>query len=211
QEAKEEEVRAQYDAAWGQSQAKAQQLAQQLGRETAALARLQDEARHLTLRTHAAGRLLVQSPEDLPGRHLKQGDVVGYLHTPEAPLVRLVVPQSDVDPVRLDTRAVEVRLAQDTGSRWSATLARSTPSAVHQLPSPVLGTKGGGPQQTDPRDEKGLNTLESVFEFELILPPEVPHDFLGSRVHVRFEHAPEPIGWRMGRALRRVFLSHFNT
>lgn len=211
QEAKADEVRAQYDAAWGQSQAKAQQLEQQLARETASLERLQDDARRLTLRTHAAGTLLVQSPEDLPGRYLKQGDVVGYLHTPEAPLVRLVVPQSEVDPVRLDTRAVEVRLVQDTASRFDATLTRSTPGAVHQLPSPVLGSKGGGPAQTDPRDDKGLTTLESVFEFELLLPANVPHDFLGSRVHVRFEHDPEPIAWRMGRAVRRLLLSHFDT
>jgi putative peptide zinc metalloprotease protein len=211
QEAKAEELRAQYDAAWGTSQAKAQQLEQQLGRETATLARLQDEASHLTLRAQVAGLLLLQAPEDLPGRYLKKGDVVGYLRTPEAPLVRMVVPQSDVDAVRLDARAVEVRLVQDTAVRWPATLSRSSPSAVHQLPSPVLGAKGGGPVQTDPRDEKGLATLESVFEFELQLPAAVPHDYLGSRVHVRFEHSPEPIGWRLGRALRRVFLSHFGT
>jgi putative peptide zinc metalloprotease protein len=211
QEAKDDELQAQYDAAWGQSQSKAQQIEQQLGRETAALARLQDEASRLTLRTHAAGTLLVQDPEDLPGRYLKQGDVVGYLHTPDAALVRLVVSQSEVDAVRLDTRSVEVRMVQATESPWRATLARSTPGAVHQLPSAVLGTTGGGPQPTDPRDDKGLTTLESVFEFELLLPPEAPHDFLGSRVHVRFDHAPEPIGWRIGRAVRRLFLSQFST
>lgn len=210
QEAKAEEVRAQYDAAWGQSQSKAQQLEQQLARETASLERLQDDARRLTLRTQASGTLLLQSPEDLPGRYLKQGDVVGYLHTPDEPLVRLVVPQSEVDPVRLQTRAVEVRLVQDTALRFDATLARSMPGAVHQLPSAVLGSKGGGPEQTDPRDDKGLTTLESVFEFELLLPADVPHEFLGSRVHVRFEHDPEPIAWRLGRSVRRLFLSHFD-
>jgi putative peptide zinc metalloprotease protein len=211
QDAKAEELRVQVDAAWGQSQAKVQQLEQQLAREKASLARLQDEARRLTLRTHAAGTLLVQSPEDLPGRYLKQGDVVGYLHTADAALVRLVVPQGEVDPVRQDTRAVEIRPAQDTSVRWTATLARSAPAAVHQLPSPVLGAKGGGPMPTDPRDDKGLATLESVFEFELLLPPQATHDFLGSRVHVRFEHEPEPIGWRIGRAVRRLFLSQFST
>jgi len=211
QQAKAEEVRAQYDAAWGPSQSKAQQLAQQLAREAASLERLQDEARRLTLRTHAAGTLLVQSPEDLPGRYLKQGDVVGYLHTSDAPLVRLVVPQSEVDPVRLDTQGVEIRLVQDTAALFKATLARSTPGAVHQLPSAVLGSKGGGTAQTDPRDEKGLATVESVFEFELLLPSHLSHDFLGSRVHVRFEHPPEPVAWRLWRAVRRLFLSHFDT
>ena len=211
QDAKAEELRAQHDAAWGGPQAKAQQLAQQLGRELATLARLQDEARHLTLRSHAAGTLLIAAADDLPGRYLKQGEVVGYLLTADLPRVRLVVPQSEVDAVRLDTRSVEVRLVLATAQRWPAELVRSAPAAVRQLPSPALGGKGGGATATDPRDDKGLATLESQFEFELRLPQAVPHEFLGSRVHVRFEHAPEPIGWRAWRALRRVFLSHFNT
>jgi putative peptide zinc metalloprotease protein len=211
QEAKTEELQAQYDAAWSSSQAKAQQFEQQLAREKASLDRLIDEASRLTLRTHAAGTLLLDAPEDLPGRYLKQGDVVGHLRTADAPLVRLVVPQAEVDAVRLDSRGVEVRLVQASGEGWAASLARATPAAVRQLPSAALGAKGGGPLPSDPRDDKGLATLESVFEFELLLGAEVPHEFLGSRVHVRFAHAPEPIGWRMVRALRRVFLSQFST
>ena len=54
-------------------------------------------------------------------------------------------------------------------------------------------------------------TLESLFEFELALPDTVRADYLGSRVYVRFEHPPEPIGLRMWQALRRLFLSQFST
>jgi putative peptide zinc metalloprotease protein len=62
----------------------------------------------------------------------------------------------------------------------------------------------------DPHDDKGMRTLESLFEFELALPDAVRADYLGSRVHVRFEHPPEPIGVRMWQALRRLFLSQFH-
>jgi putative peptide zinc metalloprotease protein len=210
QQAKADELQVRLDAAWGQSQAKAQQFEQQLAQEQAALARLQDEARNLTLRTRAAGVFLLESAADLPGRFLKQGDVVGYLRTADAPLVRLVVPQSEVDAVHLDTRHAEVRMAQDSGTRWDATLLRLAPAAVHQLPSAALGPRGGGELATDPRDDKGLTTLDALFEFELRLPQEVPHELLGSRVLVRFEHSPEPVGWRAGRALRRLFLSKFS-
>jgi putative peptide zinc metalloprotease protein len=41
------------------------------------------------------------------------------------------------------------------------------------------------------------------------LPAEAPQALLGSRVQVRFEHAPEPLAWRVGRSLRRLLLSHF--
>jgi len=210
QQARVEEVQVRLDAAWGQSQAKAQQLEQQLAQEHAGLARQQDEARQLTLRTRAAGVFLLESPDDLPGRYLKQGDVVGYLRTQDAPIVRLVVPQSDVDAVRQDTQSAEVRMAQRSAQRWDAKLLRLAPAAVHQLPSAALGARGGGDFATDPGDEKGLSTLDALFELELLLPMEVPHELLGSHVLVRFEHSPEPLGWRAARALRRLFLSRFS-
>ena len=208
QMARVEEMGAQYDAAWGSSQARAQQLEQEMAREQASLDRLRDEAEHLTLRTAVAGTLLLDKPGDLPGRYLRKGEVVGYVRTGDPPLVRVVVPQSEVDAVRLSTRAVEVRLPQAAGTSWPADMRRSVPAAARQLPSAVLGTRGGGPVATDPRDEKGLSTIESVFEFELELSSAVPHEFLGSRVHVRFEHESEPVGLRILRGLRRAFLSH---
>ena len=209
QAAKVEEGQARFDAAWGVSQARAQQLEQDLARETAALARLRDEADRLTLRTAAAGTLLLDRPDDLPGRWLRKGEVVGYLRTDEPPLVRVVLPQGDFDLVRLHTRAVEVRLPQDMGVRWPAQLSRSTPSAAKALPSAVPGQHGGGEFAVDPRDQQGLTTIESVFEFELQLPTNLPFRYLGSRVHVRFEHPAEPVGGRVWRALRRGFLSTF--
>jgi putative peptide zinc metalloprotease protein len=207
QAAKVEETEAQVDAAWMVSQARAQQLLKDLEREQAALGRLQDEAAQLTLRAGAAGVVLMDHTADLPGRWLRKGEVVGYLRTVDRPLVRVIVPQSDVDIVKLGTEAVEVRLPQRMQEVWPATLLRGVPAASRQLPSAVLGSRGGGQLVTDPQDEQGLRTLESVFEFELQLSFEVPHDFLGSRVHVRFEHPAEPIGLRAWRALRRALLS----
>jgi putative peptide zinc metalloprotease protein len=211
QQARADELRVQYDAQWGISQSKALQLEQQLGTELAALARLHDESRRLMLKASAEGTLLLQTPEDLPGRYLRQGDVVGYLRTQGASIVRVVVMQDEVDAVRLDTRSVQIRMAQDTSRIWPAAQVRTTPSAVRQLPSAVLGTKGGGTVAVDPRDDKGLSTLESLFDIELTLPTEVPADFIGSHVTVRFEHSPEPLAWRLGRGIRRLFLSKFST
>jgi putative peptide zinc metalloprotease protein len=210
QRAKVEEIGAQVDAAWAVSQSRVQQLQQEATREQAALVRLEDEAQHLTLRAAMAGTLLLDRAADLPGRYLRKGEVIGYLRTDEPPLVRVVVPQSDVEQVRLTTTGVEVRLPQALGDTWAAEMKRGVPSATRQLPSATLGAHGGGAVPTDPRDDKGVATLESVFEFELQLPADVPHEYLGSRVYVRFEHAPEPVGLRMLRAVRRAFLSYFH-
>ncbi len=209
QHARVDEISAQVDAAWLVSQSKVQQLEQEAAREQAALARLEDEVQHLTLRAAAAGTLMMDRPTDLPGRFVRKGEVLGYLRTADAPLVRVVVTQADIDPVRLGTRGVEVRLPQAPGETIGATLRRGVPAGARQLPSAVLGSSGGGVVATDPRDGKGLTTIESVFEFELELPAELVHRYLGSRVHVRFEHEPEAVGLRAVRALRRAFLSFF--
>ena len=210
QRARLDEVQAQYDAAWGSSQARATQLDEEVRREAAVLARLEDEAARLTLRTEVAGTLVIDHPHDLPGRFARKGEVLGYVRTGEAPLVRAVVTQADIDAVRLGTRSVSVRLDNGSTRTWPARLVRSVPAAVRQLPSAVLGTHGGGSIAVDPRDTQGLGTVESVFEFELELPLQAPHEHIGARAHVRFEHAAEPIGWRWVRALRRAFLSQFH-
>ena len=87
---------------------------------------------------------------------------------------------------------------------------REAPAAGDVLPSAALGQKGGGEIVLDPGDEKGTQSLLSVFEFEVALPEDAPAGFLGSRVHVRFEHPATPLGVRAWRGLRRLFLSHFN-
>jgi putative peptide zinc metalloprotease protein len=92
---------------------------------------------------------------------------------------------------------------------WPAERMRTVPAATRQLPSAALGTVGGGQIATDPTDRGGTATIESLFELELALPEDAPRDFLGSRVEVRFTHAPEPIGLRWLRGLRRAFLSWF--
>lgn len=209
QAARVEEITAKIDAAWLESQAKVQQLEQQLALEQASLARQQEEARLLTVRAGAAGDLLVDRPADLPGRFVRKGEVLAYLRTGDAPLARVVLPPSAIDAVRAGTRAVEFRLPQASGEILAAQTTRGVPAATRLLPSAVLGTQGGGEIATDPRDTKGMQTLQSVFEFELALPAELPHRFLGSRLYVRFEHAPQPIGQRWWRGLRRLFLSTF--
>ncbi len=208
--AKLEEVRARYDAAWGVRPAEAAQREEEMRREQASVDRLRERMAHLTLRAGASGRLLLAHPDDLPGRFLEKGEVVGYVVGSYVPLVRVVVGQEDVDQVRLATRDVAVKLPQNVAATWSARLLREVPAAGRELPSAALGQSGGGDIVLDPKDEEGTTTLQSVFEFELSLAEAAPARFLGSRVHVRFEHPATPLGVRAWRGVRRLFLSQFH-
>jgi putative peptide zinc metalloprotease protein len=210
QQAKLDEARTRYDAAWGVNPAQASQLREDMRREQAGLDRLLDAAAQLTIRATASGTLLLDQPQDLPGRFVRKGDVIGYVVGQYTPVVRVVAAQSQVDLVRQATRQVEIRMPYDMAHVWPAQLVREVPKAGKDLPSPALGQAGGGLIAMDPRDEKGQKSLESLFEFELRLPPQVQASFIGSRVHVRFEHPAEPIGIRIWQTVRRLFLSQFH-
>lgn len=209
QVAKIAEIQSQYDATWKDDPAMAGQLMETLRHETAALARITEERRNLTLRSPKNGQLLIHNPKDLLGKWLMKGDIVGYVQNDALPIVRVVVHQEDVDKVRLATEHVAIKLPQQIGDTWAAKVLREIPAADKQLPSSTLGQLGGGAIPLDPRDEQGMQTLESLFEFELSIQEPVPYYFLGSRVYVQFHHPKEPIGFRIGRSIRRLFLTRF--
>lgn len=204
------EAQARHEAAWGNNPARAAQLEEQVRHEQAAVDRLRDRFTRLTLRSAAQGTLLLDRPEDFPGRHLKKGEIVGYVVGEHVPVVRVVVPQEDVDRVRSASRDVEIKLIHDLSATWIARMLREVPSAGKELPSPALGQSGGGEIVLEPGDRGGVKTVQSLFEFELELPKEAPGRYLGSRVLARFEHVPTPVGIRGWHYVRRLFLSQFH-
>lgn len=214
QRARVAELQTRRAAEWLQDRVKADITRQELEQEQAKLARAEERAEQLTIRSGTRGRfVLVQEPADLPGRFVKQGDLIGYVVAGAADRVRVVVTQDNIDLVRRRTQAVAVRFADHLDTVLPATLIREVPAAKTQLPSPALSIQGGGQQALDPRDPQGNTTLERVFEFDLALaspPPDRPAPTYGSRVYVRFEHRPEPLlsqGWRR---LRQLFLSRLH-
>jgi putative peptide zinc metalloprotease protein len=75
----------------------------------------------------------------------------------------------------------------------------------------TLSIQGGGKIGLDPRNQAGDNkALEKLFVLDLALPPGELPDYLGGRIYVRFEHAPEPLGEQWYREIRGVFLKKFN-
>jgi putative peptide zinc metalloprotease protein len=164
----------------------------------------------LNLTASKAGKFLVMDEVDLPGKFLRKGDVVGYIVGEDDPIVRVVVPQNDVDPVRRGTLKVDIRLADDIEHSLSASVLREVPSASAEIPHLALSTTGGGQVLLDPSKTDHPKPLESLFLFDLRITGSIPRSRLGGRVYVRFEHPPEPVVWRVGRAVRQLFLRQFS-
>ncbi|SLN40712.1 PqqD family peptide modification chaperone [Roseisalinus antarcticus] len=171
------------------------------------LARVAD----MTVRAPLAGRFEPVSPEgDILGRFFAEGDLIGYVLPPRPEVLRVAVPQADIALVRERLRGVEVRLAGRLEQRLQTQVLRTVPQASTTLPSAVLGSGGGGRFLTAPTDEKGLETTEPVFLYDLAVPDALADTGYGTRVHVRFDLGMEPLGFQIGRRVRQLFLDRFN-
>jgi putative peptide zinc metalloprotease protein len=205
-----EEVKARRAAEWVEDRVQAEITRDELLREEANLARAEERAAKLLIRSPAAGRFVLAEEADLPGRFLKQGELVGFVVDGSGDIVRVVVPQDDIDLVRNRIRAVAVRFAHDLDTILTARLIREVPAAKTELPSAALSTEGGGTHALDPRDPESGKAMESLFQFDLRLPETAAVARLqpyGTRVHVRFEHQSEPLARQWWRRLRQMFLS----
>jgi putative peptide zinc metalloprotease protein len=173
-----------------------------------------DDARQraweLTVRSAAEGTFVVPMPEDLPGRFVKRGELLGYVLNRSTITARVVVSQSDVDFVRQRTQGVEARFPQRIAESLPALLRREVPAATDQLPGRALSREGGGEIAIDPRDMMGVKAFQKVFLFDVELPTFEGLLKVGGRVHVRFDHGKEPLFWRLYRGVRQLFLKRFN-
>ena len=209
-EAQLRELAAQYDALQGEDRVQAQMVREEMVSVTANLERSREREAQLVLRSPANGRFVVPHAADLPGRFVTKGQLVAYVVEPKELTARVAVGQDDIAQVRGRTRSVEVMLAGWGARPLPAQIRREVPGASRQLPSPALGSVGGGVFAVDPRDSQGVTALGRIFQLELALPPEVRSSYLGARVFVRFDHGFEPVGFQVYRALRQLFLRQFD-
>lgn len=203
-------LQARFDAEIVSDRAKAQVIREELGHARANLARSEERFKELTIRSQSDGVIVVPRAEDLPGRFVRQGELIAYILNTERPTVRVVVPQTDVDSIRNRTRRVEVRLAERVSEVIPATVTRTTPGASERLPSTALGSSGGGAIAIDPRDPAGTKTLERVFSVDVELAKPSETVYVNDRVYVKFDHGFEPLSVQWYRGLRRLFLRWFN-
>jgi putative peptide zinc metalloprotease protein len=208
-EARLRELRARVEAAERADRVQAEIAREEMATVEADLARARERAADAVVRSPALGNFVVPDPEALIDRFVKQGELLGWVTDLSVPSARVVVSQAEAALVRGRTRDVAVRLAERPGEVLPARIEREVPSGSNRLPSPALGSEGGGPFAVDPADEEGTSALERVFQFELALPQGAAVAHVGGRVHVRFDHGAEPVALRWGRDLRRLFLRRF--
>lgn len=208
-EAQLRELQAQYTRERRDERVKAKITQKKMATVQADLARARERQQALTVRSPTAGRFIVPQAEDLVGRFMEQGALMAYVADLSQLTVRTVVPQTAIGLIRQRREGVTIKLAERIADTLPAVIARTVPGATDRLPSPALGTQGGGLIPTDPNDAENVKALTTVFQIDLELPAKTLISGLGGRVFVRFEHGKEALAFQWYRQLRQLFLKRF--
>jgi putative peptide zinc metalloprotease protein len=209
-EARIKELDAQYVAARFEDRAKAQVVALERDKEQAALQRENMRERDASLKSLRDGLFVFPGSEDAPGRFVKEGTILAYVTPQTTRTLRVLVAQGDIDLVRNRIERIEVKLRDQPGRLFLATIVREVPAAESELPSKAFALLAGGQFGTDPRDPKGTKALQRLFQFDLQLAEGPSRVGFGTRAHVRFELQWEPLGAQIYRRARQLFLARFN-
>jgi putative peptide zinc metalloprotease protein len=204
------ELRARYDAERPTDTVRAQIVEEELKYSLKELERVQQRLSGLILRARTEGSFIIPQPESLPGRFMKKGELLAYALELHRLTVRAIVAQEAIDLVRHRRYGIEVRLAENLTEVRPATLRREVPGAREALPSPALGSAGGGKVVVDPRDPQGATAAGKVFQVDLELPSASGLVDVGGRVYVRFDHGRSPLAQQWFLHLRQIFLARFN-
>lgn len=186
----------------------AQNLALDIDRAHAELARVSERIDGLQVRAQIAGTLVMPRQADLLGAYRRHGASLGYVLAPGSLRVRAAVAEPDAHLVRHRLQGAEVRLADAPHRVLSASLSGDTPAATRRLPSAAFADHGGGPYASDPAEKDGLHSLQPVFLFDLTLSGRTL-ERVGGRAWVRFDHGSEPLAAQAYRRAAQLFLQHF--
>lgn len=171
---------------------------------------IQDKYNSMSVDAFKSGELVLLDADDLPGRFVRKGDLLGYIIDEELPTVRMAVTQDHIGQLRQRVVDIKVRFASEPGRDFDARILRQSPEATNRLPSAALATTGGGPFIVAADSKKSLETIEKVFLVDLepdFQGREIP---IGTRAHVRVSHGSETLASQWYRRLRQVFLRQFN-
>ena len=168
----------------------------------------QRRLQRLHVYANRAGEWWIKNPEDLPGRYIKRGELLGYLAGQPLAKVRGLVPATDVDLVRNRTREVQVLSAATNWQPVNALKWELFPAASKDIHSAVLTKNGGGDIVVDPTANKPM-AVEPHFIVDVFFTAEQPA-LVEQRVYLQFDHPAEGLIYRIYRNVRRTFLDYFD-
>ncbi len=184
-------------------------LQDEINRLEAEIAEVRQKMAQQIIHSKEEGVFVVTHFNDLPGRFVKKGELLGHVADLSSVVARVVIPQKAVEQVRSYTESIEVRYTHQPNESIKGVVLREVPLIGNQLPNRALGTQAGGAIEVDARDSSGVQTLGQIYQMDIALPEHQHGGYIGSKIHVRFNHRAEPLARQWLRSLRQLFLARF--
>ena len=197
---------ARYQAEYTESLVKAQLTQKEIAHVEEQLALERDRSRKLDVVMPEAGTVAIGTAEDLVGRYVKRGAILGYGVKQEELVVRAIVRQDDLVLADNASLRASVRLAGASRDVLAGRIERMIPSATDRLPNLALSTSGGGAMALSPQERQDIRSLDKFFEFHVTLSGDPSRYRMGQRAHVLLVYGSEPLVHQWWRRLRQTFL-----
>jgi len=204
------ELQSQYRAKRLTNRAEAGMIKEEIRVAESELNYIIEKTRTMSVVAAKHGRVLLPEADDLPGRFVRQGELLGYILDDSAPTIRMAVSQDHIGQLRQQIIDIKVRFASNPRNEFSVSIVRQAPEATNQLPSAALSTRGGGRFVIMPDSGNDLITKEKFFLVDLKFDAEQPKIPLGTRAYIRINHGGEAIATQLYRRIRQAFLRQFN-
>ena len=204
------EVKARYRAGRAAGNFEAGIIKEELEVAESELQYIWEKSSAMSVEAFKNGELILLDAEDLPGRFLRKGDLLGYILDDEQPTVRMAVSQNDIGRLRQKVVGVTIRFADQPKNEFDASILRQSPEATNRLPDAALSTIGGGPFMAGSNPNTDVDSAQKVFLVDLQPDYAGLEIAPGTRAYVRVHHGSETLASQWFRSLRQVFLRQFN-
>ncbi len=204
------ELKSRYRASRVSSHTEAGIAREELGTAESELDFILEKSRAMSITAFKDGSVMLLDADDLPGRFVHKGDLLGYILNDEIPTVRMAVSQDHIGQLRANVVDISIRFAFNLQQAFSAKILHQSPEATNQLPSAALATTGGGKFVVAPGGINDLETREKIFLVDLQPDFNGQRIPMGTRAYVRVNHGSEALASQWYRRLRQVFLRQLN-
>ena len=190
--------------------AKMAQLKHESEKLRAELSTVIERSRALTILSLADGHVVIPHYDDLMGRFVKRGEVVGYVLGNSNTRLSAVIAQPDAVKLSHYPTTATLRLSGEHPTTHPVVIQRIHPAATHTLPDAALAYSAGGPFLTDPNDQSGLKTVDAVIQVDL-LAPGLSLERIGQRAWLRFDHGDMPLLQQWLIRWKQILFQHFSS
>jgi len=198
-----------YRSEWNNDRTKIKILEEEMKSIRSEIDHVHEASESLIIRSPSDGEIIIPKVQDLVGKFVEKGELLGYVINDKQLTIRVLVSQDDMNLIN-ETDDITVRFVNNITQEYKAGELRIVPAATDKLPSAVLSVSGGGKIKTDPKDSTRTKALDKYFEIWVVLPSTQEEVFIGSRVYVKFTHGKEPFIQRLERWVDQLLLRQFN-